>query len=237
MAAVLACGRGAVLSHRAAAALWGIRRRVHPLEISCPRPLQRPGIHTYWCRLPADEVTVHDGIPVTAPARTLFDLAAVVSLEEFRRAVKEAEVKRLWGPLSLADLLGRHPRRPGAAAVRAVMDAPDRGVTRNDVEEALAALVRRARLPDPLFNTPLKLGSRFIEPDCMWPEQRVIVEVDGYETHGTRDSFESDRSRDRALTAAGWRVVRVTWRQLRDEPDEIAQDLRALLRRRGGGRG
>ena len=202
---------------------------MHPLEISCPRPLQRPGIRTYWCRLPVDEVTVHEGIPVTTPARTLFDLAAVVSLEELRRAVKEAEVRRLWGLVSLPDLVARHPRRPGAAAIRAVTEAPDRGVTRNDVEEALAALVRRTRLPDPLFNVPLKLGPRFIEPDCMWPEQRVIVEVDGYETHGTRDSFESDRARDRELAVHGWRVVRVTWRQLLDEPEQIARDLRALL--------
>jgi very-short-patch-repair endonuclease len=231
MAAVLAGGPDAVLSHRAAAALWEIRRGAHPLEITRPRDLQRPGIRTYRCRLPADEVTVHDAIPVTTPARTLFDLAAVVSPEQLRRAVKEAEVRRLWGPLALRDLLERHPRRPGSATVRAVMDAPDRGVTRNDVEEALAALVRRACLPDPRFNAPLELASRFIEPDCMWPHQRVIVEVDGYETHGTRDSFESDRARDRALTAAGWRVIRVTWRQLRDEPEGIARDLRALLAR------
>jgi len=160
----------------------------------------------------------------------------VVPLAQLQRAVKEAEVKRLWGPLSLPDLLGRHPGRPGAAAIRAVIETPGRGVTRNDVEDALAALVRRVRLPHPLFNTPLKLGSRFVEPDCMWPAHRVIVEVDGYETHGTRDSFESDRARDRALTAAGWLVIRVTWRQLRDEPAQIARDLRAVLRRRSARR-
>ena len=238
MAAALAAGDGAALSHTAAAALWGMRAwRDRIIHITGPAQRSRPGIRFHCSRLPADEVTVHDGIPVTTPARTLFDLAAVVSPAEFRRAVKEANVKRLWGPLSLGDLLDRHPRRPGAAAVRAVIEAPDRGVTRNDVEDALAALVRRARLPHPLFNTPLEIGSRFLEPDCMWPEQRVIVEVDGYEAHGTRDSFESDRARDRALTAAGWRVIRVTWRQLRDEPEQIAQDLRALLERRSGGGG
>jgi very-short-patch-repair endonuclease len=232
MAAVLAAGHGAVLSHTAAAALWGMRpwrdRRIH---VTATAQRKRPGIQIHRSRLPADEVTVEDGIPVTTPARTLFDLAAVVSPEQFRRAVKEAGVKRLWGPLSLADLLERHRRRPGAAVIRAVIATPCRGVTRNDVEEALATLIRRARLPHPLFNVPLKLWSRFIEPDCMWPEQRVIVEVDGYETHGTRDSFESDRARDRALTATGWHVVRVTWRQLRAEPEAIVRDLRALLTR------
>ena len=229
MAAVLAGGPDATLSHQAAAALWDIRRVAHQPEISCPRYLERPGIRAYRRRVPADEVTVEDGIPVTTPTRTLFDLAGVVPLAQLRRAVKEADIRRLWGRLSLGDLLERHPRRRGAAAIRAVIGTPDRGVTRNDVEEALAALARRARLPSPLFNTPLKLGPRFIEPDCMWPEQRVIVEVDGWETHGTRDSFESDRARDRALTATGWRVIRVTWRQLRDEPERIARDVRALL--------
>jgi very-short-patch-repair endonuclease len=238
MAAVLAAGRGAMLSHLSAAALLGLRSSAGlTADVTVPRELRsRPGLRFHRCLLPAEEVTVEDGIPVTTPARTLFDLAGVVPLAQLRRAVKEAEVKRLWGRLALPDLLERHPGRPGAAAIRAVIETPDRGVTRNDVEEALAALVRRARLPSPLFNTPLRLGSRFVEPDCMWPEQRVIVEVDGYETHGPRDSFERDRSRDRALTAAGWLVIRVTWRQLRDEPEQIARDLRAVLRRRAGNR-
>jgi very-short-patch-repair endonuclease len=238
MAAVLGGGPGAVLSHASAAAHLGIRPSdAVTTDITTDRRLRsRPGLRFHYCVLPADEVTVADGIPVTTPARTLFDLAGVVPLAQLQRAGKEAEVKRLWGQLSLPDLLERHPGRPGAGAIRAVIETPDRGVTRNDVEEALAALVRRARLPHPLFNTPLKLGSRFMEPDCMWPEQRVIVEVDGYETHGTRDSFESDRARDRALTAAGWLVIRVTWRQLRDEPAQIARDLRTVLRRRSAPR-
>ena len=89
MAAVLASGPEAVLSHRAAAALWGIRRVAHPLEVSCPRLRRRPGIRSHWSRLPADEITVEDGIPVTTPARTLFDLAGVVPLAQLQRAVKE----------------------------------------------------------------------------------------------------------------------------------------------------
>jgi len=233
MAAVLAYGPGSVLSHRPGGAHWQLVSDRGPCEVTVPQARRsRRGIRVHQARLPADEITVQDGIPVTTPARTLFDLAGAVPLAQLQRAAKEAEVKRLWGPLSLPDLLGRHPGRPGAAAIRAVIETPGRGVTRNDVEDALAALVRRARLPPPLFNIPLKLGSRFVEPDCMWPAQQVIVEVDGYETHGTRDSFESDRARDRALTAAGWLVIRVTWRQLRDEPAQIGRDLRAVLRRR-----
>ena len=207
MAAVLAAGREAVLSHVSAAALLGLRSSAGPTaDVTVRRELRpRPGLCFHYCRLPADEITVEDGIPVTTPARTLFDLAGVVPLAQLQRAVKEAEVKRLWDPLSLPELLDRHPGRPGAAAIRAVIETPGRGVTRNDVEDALAALVRRARLPHPLFNTPLKLGSRFVEPDCMWPAQRVIVEVDGYETHGTRDSFDGDRAPSRTRSTAAER--------------------------------
>jgi len=231
MAAVLAGGPGAVLSHRAAAALWGIRRTAHSLEITCARHLQRPGIRAYRADLPADEVTLHEAIPVTSPPRTLFDLAAVVSIEQLRRAVNEAEIRRLWDALSLADLLVRHPRRPGAAAVRTVIATPGGGGPRNDLEELFLALLDRAGLARPLVNEPFWISGRFIEPDCLWREQRVIVELDGYETHCTRAAYESDRARDRMLTAAGWHVMRITWRQLRDEPEAVVRDLRTLLTR------
>jgi hypothetical protein len=209
MAAVLAGGPGAVLSHRAAAALWGIRRTAHSLEITCARHLQRPGVRTYRADLPADEVTLHEAIPVTSPARTLFDLAGVVSLEQLRRAVNEAEIRRLWDAISLADLLDRHPRRPGAAAVRAVIATPGAGVTRSELEELFLGLVHGARLLRPKTNVALWIAGRVIEVDCLWREQRVIVELDGYETHRTRAAYENDRARDRMLTAAGWHVMRV----------------------------
>src|SRR4051812_43943000 len=114
MAAVLAAGPGAVLSHRGAAALWGIRRSTRSTtEVIAPRRCRRPGIDAHHIVLPPDEVTVHDGIPVTTPARTLFDLAAVVTHQQLRHALNEAEIRRLASPVPLDALIGRHPRRKG----------------------------------------------------------------------------------------------------------------------------
>jgi very-short-patch-repair endonuclease len=235
MAAVLAGGAGAALSHKAAAALWSIRPTQSPgIEVTIPRKVgSRPGLRFHHSYLPADEVTVHAGIPVTTVPRTLFDLAAVVPAGQLRRAVNEAELRRLWDPLSLADLLARHPRRPGAAAIRAALRVGAR-ITRSELEDRFLDFLRRTRLPAPATNVPLWLGSRWIEADCVWRQQRLVVELDGYATHRTRAAYESDRARDRALTAAGWRVVRVTWRQLHEEPAALARDLRAALGRPEG---
>jgi hypothetical protein len=231
MAAVLAGGACAALSHRAAAAHWGIRpSSARDTEVTTPRRRRsRPGLRFYRSALPGDEVTTRDGIPVTTVPRTLFDLAAVVDLPQLRRAVDAAEARRLWDGLSLADLLDRHPRRPGAAAVRAMVASPEAGITRSMLEERFLGFLEASGLPRPATNAPLHLGHRFVEADCAWREQRLIVELDGFATHGTRASFEDDRGRDRALTAAGWRVMRVTWRQLHQEAEALVADLRAAL--------
>jgi very-short-patch-repair endonuclease len=178
--------------------------------------------------LPGDEVATHDGIPVTTVPRTLFDLAGVVRPADLRRAVNEAEVRRLWDGLSLGDLLTRHRRRPGAAAIRDVIGLRA-GITREGLEDAFADFLRRMRLPPSEANLWLLVGGRWIEVDRVWREQRLIVELDGRSTHDTSLAFERDRARDRALIAAGWRVIRVTWHQLRAEPAALARDLRAAL--------
>lgn len=230
MAAVLAGGPGAVLSHRSAAAHWGIRPSQTALvDVTTDQQRSRPGLLFHYSLLPTDEVTVRDGIFVTTVSRTLFDLAGVVRLHQLRRAVNEAEVRRLWDPLSLEDLLTRHPRRPAAAAVRAVLATPGAGITRNGLEDRFLGLLGAARLPRPATNVPIEVNGVWIEPDCTWREQRLIVELDGNATHATRSAFESDRARDRALVAAGWRVMRITWRQLHDEPQALTRDLRASL--------
>ena len=222
-----------MLSHRAAGALWGIQPpQGWPIDVTTPRKLEsRPGIRFHCSRLPPDEVTVHEGIPVTGVTRTLFDLAAVVPLGQLGRAMREVEARRLWDRLSLHGLLARHPRPPGAAAIRALLDG-DAYVTRSEFEERLLAVLDAGGLQQPLANVTIHLGDRFIEVDFAWPEHGVIVELDGHATHGTRASFEDDRARDRALVAAGWRVIRITWRQLRDEPAAVAGDVRAALARR-----
>lgn len=233
IAAVFACGAGTVLSHRSAGQALSILP-YEPVRIEVSRDAagrtKRSLILLRQARLLDDEVEEIDGIPVTCVSRTILDLAAVVSAREVERAFHEAEVKRLTSRVSLPRLLARHPGRRGAETVRSILArrAPI-GVTDNDFEEDFVALLDSHGLPRPLFNTTLPLRGRLLRPDCMWPEQRLLVELDGRATHGTDRAFESDRQRDRALLAEGWRSTRITWRQLRDEPAAIAADLRAQI--------
>jgi very-short-patch-repair endonuclease len=228
IAAVLAAGPGAVLSHRSAAALWGIRETSRrEIEITAPRERRRPGLTVRRAQLPRDEVTTHRGIPVTTAARTLLDLAALVDEHQLARAAERAEALRLASPTSLADLVARYPGRPGVPNVkRLIEDGITPTTTRSELERRFLTLLDAERLPRPLVNEPVD-DTR--HPDFRWTDHRLIVELDGFETHGTRAAFERDRARDRALMAAGWRVARITKRQLDDAPGELADELRALL--------
>jgi very-short-patch-repair endonuclease len=170
------------------------------------------------------------GIPVTSVSRTLLDLAAVDSKRQLERAMHEAEVRRLTDRLSLPDLLERYPRRRGAANLRALLTAKTpAGITQTDLEELFIEFLDEHGLPRPRLNATLPIRGRLLRPDCMWPEPRFLVELDGRGAHCMDQAFESDRQRDRILLAEGWRSMRVTWRQLHDEPAAIAADLRELL--------
>jgi len=233
MAAVLAGGDRAALGIRDGGALWAIRAgNARDIDVLTPRQRRsRPGLRMHHVTLRPDEVTVHRGIPVTTPARTLLDLAAALSAHDLARAVERAEALRLTSPTSLAVLVARYPRRAGVPALRRLLDSHRiaNAITRSELEDRFLALLDAESLPRPLVDAPLALPARTIEPDLTWRAERLVVELDGYETHSTRDAFERDRARDRALQAAGWRVARITWRQLRDHPNEIAAQLRALL--------
>jgi very-short-patch-repair endonuclease len=239
MAAVLACGSSAVLSHRSAGRLWRLSRAGGgPLDVTRSSGWRGPrGVAVHRVPLLEDEWTVRDGIPVTGVSRTLLDLAAIVDRRQLERALNEAEVLRLTDRLSLPDLLERYPRRHGAATLRAVLadDEALGGPTRNELEDRFAALLDAHDLPRPRFNADLVVRGRHFNVDCLWGEQRAIVELDGAAVHRTGRAFEADRERDRILTAAGWHVIRVTWRQLRDGPDAVVGDVRRLLRRQGAG--
>jgi predicted transcriptional regulator of viral defense system len=230
MAAVLAAGPGAVLSHRSAAALWGIRESNRAkLELTVPRERRRPGLTLHRTQLPDDERTVHDGISVTTPARTLLDLAALLDEHSLARAAERAEALRLRSPTTLEELTTRYPKRKGIRNIKRLIEE-GRIVptdTRSRIERRFLSLLDANELPRPLVNEKLDP----IRPDFRWTEQRLIVELDGFETHGTRQAFERDRARDRALTAQGWRVVRITKRQLDDEPRRLAAELNVLLNR------
>jgi very-short-patch-repair endonuclease len=231
MAAVFAAGPGAALSHRSAAELWRMRNGSRArIEVSVPRHRRSTArLLLHQVVLPGDEVTVERGIPVTTPARTLLDLAAVVSPDHLEAAFDEAEHRRLTSPTSLDALLARYPGRRGTQAARRVLENHRRNgetVTRSLLERRFLSLIDAHGLPRPRVNRSGDHG----ELDATWPEQRVVVECDGFAAHGTRRAFEEDRARDRALQVAGWRVVRITWRQLTADGDEIARQLAALLR-------
>ncbi len=232
MAAVLAAGPGAVLSHRSAAALWGLRRPGGPIEVTVPRCRpRRAGFVTRATRLPADEVDVRDGIAVTTVARTLFDLAAVVDPQAVERAFHEAEYRRLPDQVGLPALLERHPGRPGAPVLRATMARRGRRRTRTRMEADFLAFLDEHGLPRPETNVCRAVGGRWIEADAVFAGPRLIVELDGG-SHLTVERFHSDRERDRTNLVGGWRTIRVTSRHLDEGRDELLADLVVLLRRR-----
>jgi hypothetical protein len=230
MAAVLAAGRGAVLSHRTAATVWGMLRssRLEAIVVKQQKP--RRGLHLRCCFLAPDEVTIVRGIPVTGVSRTLLDLAAVLHRRRLERAMNEAEILGLAERVSLRELLARYPGRPGTPAIRALLGtrAP---LTRSELEPLFLDFLEARSLPAPETNAWLLVRGSWIECDCVWRSRRVVVELDGRTVHDTAAAFERDRARDRRLHAAGWRVVRITWRQLREEPEALAADLRAVLGR------
>jgi len=171
---------------------------------------------------------------VTSIFRTILDLAAVVSKREVERAFHETEVRQLTDRVSLPQLLERYPGRRGAATVREILASREPvGTTENDFEEAFVSFLDAHGLPRPHLNATLPLRGRLLRPDCMWPEARLIAELDGQAAHGTDFAYENDRHRDRVLIAEDWRSMRITWRQLRDEPEEIAADLRDALKEQG----
>jgi very-short-patch-repair endonuclease len=213
MGAVLAYGAGALLSHDAAAVLWVVRPApattmhvtVAGRDVRC-----RDGIRAHVVRAldPAD-ARRHHGIPVTSPARTLLDLATELSPRELDRAVNEARVHRLVTDHSLDEQFKRYPAHRGVAALRrAVRLEP--ALTRSEAERRLLELVRTAPLPLP--ETNVRVGRH--EVDFLWRAEGLVVEVDGYAFHSSRNAFERDRRRDAELLLAGLRVVRLTWRDV-----------------------
>jgi very-short-patch-repair endonuclease len=208
-------------------------RRSDLAEVTVSRGVRpRAGIRIHETALPADETCAHDGIPVTTPARTLLDLAAILSVHDLERAANEAEIRRLTSPTSLDALVARYPGRPGTPAIRRLLATRRIGanITKQELEHRFLAFLDAHGIERPRTNRhlPLRDGS-LVEADCHWPHASLIVELDGAATHQTRAAFERDRARDRKATASGHRVVRITWRQLDDNPETLADELRALL--------
>jgi len=233
MAAVLAYGPGAALSHRSAGQLWGLvpRSQIAPEVTRSARAGKRAHLVVHQASVPGDEIARVRGIPVTSVPRTMFDLAGILLERQVERAWNEMEVRGYRDRLSVVDLLERYPGRKGSAVLRRLAGRKELsvGITRNEFEEAFLALIDRHGLPRPRMNVHLALRGRFFEVDCFWERERVAVELDGAAVHKNIETFEKDRERDRILSAEGYRTPRVTWHHLTNTPEEVAADLREIL--------
>jgi very-short-patch-repair endonuclease/predicted transcriptional regulator of viral defense system len=230
MAATLAAGPGALLSHYPAAVLWGLRPPTDgPMHVTRPAGAHsRPGIIVHRAALHPADATHRHGIPVTSAARTLLDLAAATTLDELDRAVNEARVNRVVSDHALSEQFSRYPRHRGTVALKEVQRTEPK-LTRSEAERLALDLIRKAGLPAPEVNSPL----HGYEVDLLWRDARLVVEIDGYAFHSSRRSFENDRRRDQHLAALGYRVIRVTWRQLTEEREAVVATItRALAERR-----
>jgi hypothetical protein len=233
MAAVLAAGSETVLSHRSAAELWcliaGFTSAIHVTVPAARRA--RQGIRFHRAIVPADERSVVEGIPVTTIPRTIFDCAQDMSERQVERLINEADVLRLHDALSLPDLLRRYPHRSGSRKVWGAVRKRNAGttITRSDLEELLIELVDELGLLRPETTVVLVIDGEPIEVDALWRAERIAVELDGRQFHATPLAFERDRRKDRKLVAAGWRPVRITWRQLTEERAAVGRDLTTML--------
>lgn len=231
LAGVLACGSGAVVSHRSAAVIFGLERERdgEPLELSVGRrtAVVRPGLRVHRrLRLDPEDTTIRSGIPVTSLSRTLLDRAAAVSTGELERLVARSEVELGLGRQQLDRYARSANGTPGARRLVALLDAEaGPSFTRSEAERRFLTVVREAGLASPRCN----VGLVGFEVDFLWPGARLVVEVDGYAFHSSRRAFESDHDRDLVLEDAGYRVRRFTWRQITETPLLVAARLATAL--------
>jgi predicted transcriptional regulator of viral defense system len=232
MAAVLACGPDAVLSHCAAANALGLLPWVgETIHVTVPSRSRRkvPGIAIHRSpRLPPEDRGECDGIPCTSPARTLLDLADVLPPgDRLTRAIENAERTGVFDAAAVDEVLGRAYGRPAAARLRAALAAysGEPPPTKTELEARALALFADAGLPRPRVNSLVATAEGPLEVDFCWPDRRLVVEADGFEWHRSRARFEDDRRRDQLLQAAGYAVVRVTWRQLMCDRRRILSTL------------
>jgi len=237
MAAALACGEGAVLSHRSAATLhqllnaWGGR-----IEVTVPRraPIRRSGlrVHRCTCLVPSDSTTV-DRIPCTSVPVTLLALAATVPTNVLESACNQAEIKEVLDVGEIDELLELRRSHPGTSRLRAVLEVDGLGLdrTKSHLERRFRRLAREARLPAPTVNDSIAIPGEEMEFDFVWHRERLVAEVDGWETHRSRKAFHDDRRRDQLLRLHGWEILRFTDRDVRRDPGHVAAVVRTLLER------
>jgi very-short-patch-repair endonuclease len=234
IAAVMAGGPGAVLSHFDAAALWriydGAGSRIHVTTgTRSSRAVSGIQIHRARRIDPAD-ITVKDGIPVTTVARTLVDLTDVLGRDRVLRALREADFQRLLDLDALNAAVGRaHGRRRLNVLHEALKDHRPGQIVRDELEHRFLELVRWAGLPQPETNVQVRTKRRSYEVDCLWRQHGVAVELDGRAAHARTAAFEEDRRKDTALSAIGLRPLRFTWFRVTGEAAEVVAELEATI--------
>ncbi len=237
-AAILAAGPGSMASHHTAAQLWGVANRSRSLTeaidvtvSSDRRRRSRPGIRVHHQLIERTDCRVRDGIALTSPARTILDLAALVSGDVLEQLVVEADIRRLASVNELRAVIDHSPGRAGTKRLATLLDRGAwQGLTRSEAERRALALVARARLPSPRVN-PIRAEHRI---DLHWPDHRLVLEIDGFATHGRRHAFDADHERDLQLEIAGEHVVRATALQLVRTPEAVVAAVASGLARRAG---
>jgi very-short-patch-repair endonuclease len=231
-AAVLACGPRGVLSHFAAAALWGFlpwEERYVEVTVVGGRARRIPGLSVHRARsLRRVDVDRRHGFLVTSPARTLLDLAAVLPQRALRRAARRALAERVVSVAELGRVAARYNGHRGAGRLRALL-AGRLAPTRSDLEDDLLDLLDEAGIERPEVNAPLRLSGRTIVPDYLWRERRLAVEADGASWHDDPLTRENDADKQAILEAHGIRVLRVTWTQATTRPEQTVARIRAAL--------
>jgi very-short-patch-repair endonuclease len=231
MAAVLACGDGAVLSHSSAAALWriGVDRDAE-IHLSLPSESHRevPGlrVHRRPSLNPARDITREYGIPVTTPVQTLIDMSLRLDRLGVERMINEADKYNLTHPPQLREALDQRTGEPGVAKLRFILDRRTFRLTKEELERRFLPLARQAGLPTPLTG---QFVNEF-EVDFYWPNLGLVVETDGLRYHRTPAEQARDRLRDQVHTAAGLTPLRFTHEQVRYEPDQVLSVLQATAR-------
>jgi predicted transcriptional regulator of viral defense system len=241
MAAVLACGPDAVLSHRSAAYLWGLVDTWEgPIDVTAPnrrgRSPEGVAAHRDGSLQPIDKTTLY-GVPCTSVARTVLDFAAVAPEWEVRKVVAQGEVLGILDKAKLRALLKRSRRRRGIARLRLILDTihPQTKRTRSELERLFLEMCANRAVPEPEVNVwlPAPDGRRY-QADFLWRDSRLIVEADSRRFHDTDSAFVSDRKRRQQLELAGWRVSQCTWEEVEREPRRLAQTVQGLIAQRQG---
>ena len=229
MAAVLACGEGAVLSHRSAAALWNLGGTGRDIEVTVPagRRPRVPGLKVHRRDLRSAEVSEHDGIPVTSPLLTLIDYASVEAPRALERAISALDRDDLMDPEVLREALDVCPRRPGVGVLKRMLDRYTLVLTDTELERLFVPIARRAGLPPPLTQEWVN-GERV---DFFWPELRLVVETDGLRYHRTPIQQAKDRKRDQKHTASGLTPLRFTHAQVAYDATYVEDILRRTAAR------